>query len=57
VLISNELAAISVRSGTRVDGILGADWLAGLRVTIDYPGGRLWIGPGRQPSPPSGPTQ
>jgi hypothetical protein len=57
VLISNELAAISVRSGTRVDGILGADWLAGLRVTIDYPGGRLWIRPGRQPSPPSGPTQ
>jgi hypothetical protein len=44
LLESDALGRISEEAGARVDGILGGGALAGGRLTIDYPGGRLWLG-------------
>jgi hypothetical protein len=43
VAISSAMDGISAATGTRIDGILGTDFFAGTRLTIDYPGKRLWL--------------
>lgn len=45
VLISAEMDAISERNETRIDGILGIDWIGRHRITMDYPGNRMWATP------------
>jgi hypothetical protein len=40
---SGALGRISAEAGARVDGIVGGGALAGGRLTIDYPGRRLWL--------------
>jgi hypothetical protein len=45
ILVSPALARISREAGTRVDGILGTSASARGRMTIDYPGARLWLEP------------
>ncbi len=43
VIISAELDRLSARHSTRIDGILGLDWMMRSRMTIDYPGQRMWV--------------
>lgn len=43
VAISGAMDGISAAAGARIDGILGTDFFAGTRLTIDYPGKRLWL--------------
>lgn len=43
VNITDEVARVGQQSGTRLDGILGADFLLGTRLTLDYPAHRAWI--------------
>jgi predicted aspartyl protease len=48
VTVSESFAKLASTSGTPVDGILGAAFFLGTRLTIDYPGKRLWIETPRQ---------
>jgi predicted aspartyl protease len=43
VAIADVLAPIRQASGAAIDGVLGADFLAGNRIVIDYRTERLWI--------------
>ena len=47
VAITDAIDAISAAVGTPIDGILGTDFFQGTRLTIDYPGQRLWLVPSR----------
>lgn len=43
IAIHEGMEKISATAGTRVDGILGGRTLEATRLTIDYPGNRVWI--------------
>lgn len=43
VAITDAAAAIGAAAGMRIDGLLGADFFAGTRVTFDYAANRMWI--------------
>ncbi|MCW3847144.1 aspartyl protease family protein [Sphingomonas sp. LB-2] len=43
--IADVIAPIQKAAGAPIDGVLGADFLAGMRITIDYGSNRLWIQP------------
>lgn len=43
IAISDTIEGVSAAAGSRIDGIIGSDFLAGTRLTIDYPGKRLWL--------------
>jgi hypothetical protein len=43
VNITPEIECIGKHSGIRLDGIIGADFLAGTKLTLDYPARRVWI--------------
>jgi predicted aspartyl protease len=45
VAILDGLERISAAARTPVDGIIGASLFYGTRLTIDYPGSRLWVEP------------
>ncbi len=47
VAITGAIDAIGAAVGTPIDGILGTDFFQGTRLTIDYPGQRLWLVPSR----------
>ncbi|WP_044560066.1 aspartyl protease family protein [Azospirillum sp. B4] len=52
VSISDHLSAISSAAGSKVDGILGLDFLYRTKLTIDYPASKVWI---VETSPPGTP--
>ncbi|WP_165356451.1 aspartyl protease family protein [Sphingosinicella sp. BN140058] len=43
IAISDTIEGVGAAAGSRIDGIIGFDFLAGTRLTIDYPGKRLWL--------------
>jgi predicted aspartyl protease len=43
VAVADVLGPIQTAAGAPLDGVLGADFLSSGRITIDYPGKRLWI--------------
>lgn len=47
VSVTSGLTGLSAAAGTRVDGILGLDYLYRTRLTIDYPQSKVWISPPR----------
>jgi predicted aspartyl protease len=47
VAISDAIDAVSAVVGTPIDGILGTDFFQATRLTIDYPGQKLWLAPAR----------
>jgi predicted aspartyl protease len=49
VVISEAMTGISKAVGTPIDGILGFDFFAGAKLTIDYPRHELWLIPAAWP--------
>lgn len=45
VIVPEMLAPLGEAVGTRLDGIVGYDYLRNFRVTVDYPQGQLVLGP------------
>lgn len=43
VVVADIVSPVEAASGASLDGILGADFLTGSKLTIDYSAGRLWI--------------
>jgi len=43
VAVADVLGPVQAAAGAPLDGVLGADFLSSGRITIDYPGKRLWI--------------
>jgi predicted aspartyl protease len=43
VAVADVLQPVRAASGAELDGVLGADFLAGRKITIDYPARQLWI--------------
>jgi len=48
VAITGSLAPLTIQAGTKIDGVLGADFFEGTRLTIDFRTNRLWV---RTPKP------
>lgn len=43
IAVADLIAPLRQSSGAPIDGILGADWFAGTRLTLDGPGKRAWV--------------
>ena len=43
VSVMPEIAKVAAAAGVPIDGIVGGDFLAGMRLTLDYPAHRLWL--------------